>query len=61
MINLKVVMYSSDGPQGGYTIDFRSTEISKAPNNTVVLLNTKHTTHGRRVGSKKQMRGRTDN
>lgn len=45
MINLEVVMYSSDGPQGGYTIDYGSTEISKAPNNTVVLLNIKLTTH----------------
>ena len=38
-------MYSSDGPQGGYTIDYGSTEISKALNNTVVLLNIKLTTH----------------
>ena len=60
MINLEVVMYSSDGSQVGYTIDYSSTEISKAPNNTV-FLNIKHTTHGRGVGNKKKMRGRTDN
>ena len=61
MINLEVVMYSSDGSQGGYAIDYGSTEISKAPNNTVVLLNIKLTTHGRGVGRKKKVRGRTDN
>ena len=29
MINLEVVMYSSDGSQGGYTIDYGGNEISK--------------------------------
>ena len=61
MINLEVVMYSSDGYQGGYTIDYGSNEISKAPHNRVVLLNIKLTTHGRGVGSKKKVRGCTDN
>lgn len=56
MINLEVVMYSSDDPQGGYTIDYGSTEISKALNNTVVLLKIKLTTHAEGWEARKSKR-----